>query len=116
MSYANSSTKVIKLSRSEKPDKKFKVVVGLKKLRLRRSQATPLKTIHFGAKGMSDYTINKDPNRKRLYLKRHQARENWSKSGIGTAGFWSRWLLWNKLTLDESIRDIEKKFRVKIMP
>jgi hypothetical protein len=93
----------IKLSRSEKPDKKFKVIVGLK-------------TIHFGAKGMSDYTINRDPERKRLYLKRHRARENWSKSGIQTAGFWSRWLLWNKPSLDESIQDIEKRFRVKIMP
>jgi hypothetical protein len=104
----------IKLSRSEKPDKKFKVVVGLKK-------ATPLKTIHFGAKGMSDYTINRDPasqrrrrERKRLYIKRHRSRENWSKSGIGTAGFWSRWLLWNKPTLDQSIRDIEKRFYVNI--
>jgi len=97
----------VKLSRSEKPDKKFKVNVGLK-------------TIHFGAKGMSDYTINKDPNRKRLYIKRHdprgrvKARENWSKSGIKTAGFWSRWLLWNKPSLDESIRDIEKRFYVRI--
>lgn len=104
----------VKLSRSEKPDKKFKVVVGVKKKA--RSEATPLKTIHFGAKGMSDYTINKDPERKRLYIKRHKARENWSKSGIRTAGFWSRWLLWNKPTLDESIQDIEKRFRVKIMP
>jgi hypothetical protein len=106
----------IKLSRSEKPDKKFKVVVGLKKLRSRRSQATSSKTIHFGAKGMSDYTINKNPERKRLYIKRHKARENWSKSGIKTAGFWSRWLLWNRPSLDESIQDIEKRFRVKIMP
>ena len=97
----------IKLSRSEKPDKKFKVLVGRKK-------ATPLKTIHFGSKGMSDYTINRDPERKRLYIKRHKARENWSKSGIRTAGFWSRWLLWNKPSLDESIRDIEKRFRVSI--
>jgi hypothetical protein len=97
----------IKLSRSEKPDKKFKVKVGDS-------------TIHFGSKGMSDYTINQDPNRKRLYIKRHRARaearrrENWNKSGIQTAGFWSRWLLWNKPTLDESIRDIEKRFHVII--
>lgn len=99
----------IKLSRSEKPDKKFKVIVFDR-------QGVGLKTIHFGAKGMSDYTINRDPERKRLYLKRHRARENWSKSGIQTAGFWSRWLLWNKPSLDESIQDIEKRFRVKIMP
>jgi hypothetical protein len=91
----------IKLSRSENPDKKFKVVINNR-------------TIHFGSKGMSDYTINQDPYRKRLYIKRHKARENWSKSGIGTAGFWSKWLLWNKPTLDESIQDIEKRFRVSI--
>jgi len=98
----------IKLSRSEKPDKKFKVKVGDR-------------TIHFGSKGMSDYTINQDPatqrqrrNRKRLYIKRHRARENWNKSGIQTAGFWSKHLLWNKPTLDESIRDIEKRFHVSI--
>jgi hypothetical protein len=47
-------------------------------------------------------------------MKRHRLRENWSKSGIKTAGFWSRWLLWNKPTLDESIRDIEKRFHVII--
>jgi len=97
-----------KLSRSEKPDKKFKVIV-------RDVPLVGTKTVHFGSKGMSDYTINKDPYRKRLYLKRHRARENWSKSGIQTAGFWSRWLLWNLPTLDESIRDIEKRFHVKIM-
>jgi predicted N-acetyltransferase YhbS len=90
-----------KLSRSEKPNKKFKVVVEDR-------------TIHFGSKGMSDYTINQDPNRKRLYIKRHKVRENWSKSGIGTAGFWSRWLLWNKPSLNESIQDIKKRFHINI--
>jgi len=102
----------IKLSRSEKPDKKFKVIVELR--------SGVAKTIHFGAKGMSDYTINRDPERKRLYISRHKARfrrtggEDWSKSGIKTAGFWSRWLLWNKPTLNESIQNIQNKFRVKI--
>lgn len=92
---------IIYLLKSQNPNKKFKVLVGLK-------------TIHFGSKGMSDYTINKDPQRKHLYIKRHKTRENWSRSGIKTAGFWSRWLLWNKPTIDESIKDIEKRFNVKI--
>ena len=103
--------KIIYLLKSQKPNKKFKVLVGLK-------------TIHFGSKGMSDYTLNKNPQRKHLYIKRHRSRaearrvgtrrENWNRSGIKTAGFWSRWLLWNKPTLDESIRDIEKRFNVII--
>jgi hypothetical protein len=99
---------IIYLLKSQKPDKKFKVLVGP------FGHASRVKTIHFGSKGMSDYTLNKDPQRKHLYIKRHRARENWNRSGIKTAGFWSRWLLWNKPTLDESIKDIEKRFHVII--
>lgn len=73
------------------------------------------KTIHFGAKGYSDYTIHKDPERKQRYIDRHQSNENWTKSGIDTAGFWSRWLLWGEPTLGQSIKKIENKFGVKII-
>jgi len=31
-----------------------------------------------------------------------------------TKGFWSRWILWNKPTIDESINDIENRFGIKI--
>ena len=73
------------------------------------------KTVHFGAKGMSDYTIHKDLERKQRYIDRHRANEDWTKSGITTAGFWSRWLLWGEPTLRESIQKIEDKFGVKII-
>ena len=73
------------------------------------------KTIHFGAKGYEDYTIHKDPERKQRYIDRHQSNEDWSKSGIDTAGFWSRWLLWGEPTLGQSIKKIENKFGVKIV-
>tara|TARA_R110001606_G_scaffold391628_1_gene559886 strand:+ start:59 stop:256 length:198 start_codon:yes stop_codon:yes gene_type:complete len=33
------------------------------------------KKIHFGAFGMSDFTLNKDPKRKELYLNRHKKLE-----------------------------------------
>lgn len=66
--------------------------------------------IHFGASGYEDFTTHKDKKRKELYINRHQKRENWGKSGINTAGFWSRWLLWNKPTLNESYKDIQKRF------
>jgi len=71
-------------------------------------------TISFGAKNMSDYTIHKDKQRKYKYLQRHQAREDWNKSGIYTRGFWSKYLLWNKKTIIASIKDIEKNFKIKI--
>ena len=55
--------------------------------------------VHFGRKGYSDYTKHKDPQRMMRYLTRHRSRENWTRSGAKTAGFWSRWLLWSSPSL-----------------
>lgn len=68
------------------------------------------KRVYFGANGYSDYTIHKDPERKKRYIERHRKNENWTKSGIDTAGFWSRWLLWNEPTIKLSYEDIKKRF------
>jgi len=73
------------------------------------------KKIHFGQAGASDYTINKDPTRKEAYLARHKAREDWSKSGIKTPGFWSRYLLWSETTLSEAIKKTNDKFDIHIV-
>lgn len=70
-----------------------------------------IKTTHFGARGMSDFTIHKDKERKERYLKRHQKRENWNDPK--TAGALSKWILWNKPTLKGSIRDYKKRFNLK---
>jgi hypothetical protein len=72
------------------------------------------KHIHFGAKGYNDYLITNDNQKKELYIKRHKSRENWTKSGINTAGFWAKHILWNKKTLLESIKSIEQKYLIKI--
>ena len=93
------------LKRSIKKDKKWTVIV---------TTAMTTKTIHFGAKGYSDYTIHKDPNRKKRYINRHFKRENWNLSGINTAGFWSRWLLWNKPSIESSIKDIKSRFKITL--
>jgi hypothetical protein len=69
------------------------------------------KTIHFGAAGMSDYTIHKDPERKKRYINRHDKHENWNDPE--TAGALSRWILWNKPSLRESIASYKKKFHLK---
>lgn len=68
------------------------------------------KRVSFGAAGMSDYTKNKDPERKRLYLARHRARENWDDPM--TPGALSRWILWNEPTLEASIRDFRRRFNL----
>jgi hypothetical protein len=68
----------------------------------------PKKTIHFGAAGASDFTINKDDARKKRYLDRHRTNEDWSDPR--TAGALSRWILWNKPTRRASISDFKRRF------
>ena len=89
------------ISKSTNKNKKFDAIVDGKK-------------ISFGAVGYSDYTIHKDPERKERYIARHIKREDWNKSGVKTAGYWSKHLLWNKDTLTKSIDDISKKHNLNI--
>ena len=78
------------------------------KKKLMAQFSDPKKTIHFGAAGASDYTINKDDDRKKLYLDRHRKNEDWSNPR--TAGALSRWILWNKPTRQASIADFKRRF------
>ena len=73
------------------------------------------KRVHFGANGYSDYTIHKDVDRKDRYLARHRPREQWTKKGLDTAGFWARWILWNCPSLPKSIKYTADKFNLKIV-
>lgn len=66
------------------------------------------KTIHFGSSPYEDYTIHHDEMRKKRYIQRHQDREDWTNPL--TAGFWSRWVLWNKRTIASSMKDIRDRF------
>lgn len=72
---------------------------------------TKIKTLHFGAAGMSDFTKHKDVERKQRYLDRHSANEKWND--YMTAGSLSRWILWNKPSLSASYNDYIKKFNLK---
>jgi hypothetical protein len=69
-----------------------------------------------GAAGYSDFTKHKDKDRKQRYISRHKNNENWSKSGIDSARFRCRWLLWHKSTIDESNRDIKHRFLLITFP
>ena len=83
---------------SDKPEKKYYIITK------------DNKRVYFGSAGMSDFTKHKDEERKQRYIKRHEKNEDWIKSGLDTAGFWSRWLFWNKPTIKESYQDIKRKF------
>jgi hypothetical protein len=92
------------LQKSSDTKKKYDVLDNNKKL-----------IVSFGANGYEDYTTHKDPERKLRYIERHAANENWNKAGIKTAGFWSRWILWNKPSFRNSIEDTKKKFNIDII-
>ena len=75
-------------------------------------QTGRINTIHFGAAGMSDYTLHKDDKRKALYIKRHA---NDYINDLNYPGSWSMHLLWNKKSIEESIKDMEKRFKITII-
>ena len=88
--------------KSDKPNKKYYIITNNDK------------KVYFGQASASDFTLHKNEARKQLYINRHKNNENWTKSGIDTAGFWSRWLLWNKPTIKESYTDIKRRFSIYI--
>ena len=94
------------LQKSDKKDKKFKVTIV--------KPGNKNKTVYFGASGYSDFTKHKDKERMKRYDSRHKSRENWTKSGITTAGFWSKWILWSKPSLASAKAYTAKKFNITI--
>ena len=54
------------------------------------------KTTHFGAKGMKDYTITGDKERRRLYRERH--KKDLEHKDPTRAGFLSYYILWGEST------------------
>ena len=94
---------LIKITKSSNPNKKLMAI-------FEDCHTERRKTVHFGAAGMSDYTIHKDPERKKLYINRHKSRENWRDAS--TPGALSRYILWNKPSLRASIADYKKRFKL----
>ena len=91
---------------SSRPMKKYQVTIK------RPNNRT--KTIYFGQAQASDFTKNNIVEMKKNYIKRHEKRENWTISGVNTAGFWSRWVLWNLPTIKRSVKDIKNRFGINV--
>ena len=87
------------LEKSNKKNKKFMIKNG--------------KIIHFGSKGYSDFTISKDINKKKNYIKRHIVNEDFNN--LNSAGAWAKNILWNKKTIKSSIKNMENRFNINII-
>jgi len=78
------------------------------------------KILYFGQNGYRDYTLisaedgkqEEAEHIKAIYLKRHKG-EDWSD--LSKAGCWARYLLWNLPTMQESAKDMEDRFNIKII-
>lgn len=70
------------------------------------------KKINFGLKNpkIGTYIDHNNDKIKQNYIKRHLANENWNEPM--NAGSLARWLLWNKKSLDASLKDFIKRFKI----
>ena len=97
-------TKFLSLKRSDKPGKKYMVEL--------ETASGRTKTIHFGDASLKDYTLfsaEERMERKRRYLARHSAREDWSDPE--TAGFWSRHILWGDTpSVQENLKITRRRY------
>jgi len=74
------------------------------------NEGKKIKTSHFGQAGADDYTITKDKEQRDRYRKRH--KKDLDTNDYKKAGYLSWFLLWNKPTLTESIKDYKKRFNL----
>ena len=60
--------------------------------------------MNFGAKGYQNYTEHGDEERRKSYLARHGGGRDRE-----SAGYWSRWLLWEEESLQAAARKLRSK-------
>lgn len=96
----------VEISKSDRSGKKYKIVLIY--------DDGSRKTIHIGQEGADDFTKTGDEEAKKRYISRHRKREDWTKSGLATAGFWAFHLLWRFKTKQEAVKKIAKQFNLKI--
>ena len=72
------------------------------------------KTIHFGSSEHDSYPFHKDKERKARYIQRHRKREDWTRSGMGTPGFFAKHVLWNEPTIQGSLQSLRRNFGLNV--
>ncbi len=93
--------KLLSITPSTKADKKLMAIFDNDGRR---------KTVHFGQKNADDFTITKNVEQKNRYQSRH--RKDLDTKDPSRAGYLSWFILWNKPTLTESIRDYRQRFNL----
>jgi len=93
--------KLVKISKSDKPKKKFVAIFKTDKGKEKKT--------YFGAAGMNDYTLTGDKEARERYRTRH--KKDLKTNDPTRAGFLSYYLLWGDSTnLKENIKKYIKDF------
>lgn len=95
----------VDIKKSNQPDKKFMAIFT--------KNGKKVKTVHFGAKGMSDFTIHKNEERREKYITRHKRD---LRTGDPTrAGFLSMYVLWGNVpNLKASIKNYQRRLDIYV--
>ena len=88
---------IITIHRSSRKGKKFVAFDGSKR-------------VHFGAEGYEDYTTHRAPARRKRYIDRHRG-EDWTREGVMTPGWLSRYILWEKPSLREAVANASRMYK-----
>lgn len=97
----------VEITKSNRNDKRFQAVFSDEKT------GKKIKTTQFGLKNpkIGTFIDHKNIKLKENYLKRHKKNENWND--FESAGSLSRYILWNKPTFQESLKDYKRIFKLK---
>ena len=98
--------KLLKVIKSDKPNKKWTAIFKMENDREKK--------VHFGSKGMDDYTLTKDKEQRERYRTRHKKdlMTDLNKKGLG-AGALSYYILWGDSTsIKKNISDYKKRFNL----
>lgn len=101
LSFGENTIKLISITASDLPDKKWTATF---------SKYSKIIKTHFGARGMSDYTIHKDVERRNRYISRHS--KDLDTGDPTRAGYLSMFILWNKPSLQASITDYKTRLKI----
>tara|TARA_R100001086_G_scaffold64299_1_gene29886 strand:+ start:143 stop:448 length:306 start_codon:yes stop_codon:yes gene_type:complete len=95
----------VDIKKSPNKDKKLRAI-------FKDRDGKVVKQTDFGAKGMSDYTIHKDKERRSRYRKRH--KKDLDTKDFKRAGYLSYYILWgDSSNLQTAIKDYKKRFGLK---
>ena len=84
--------KLIKIEKANNKKNKYTAIFNID---------NTIKKTSFGSFNMSDYTINKDPKRKQLYINRH--KKDLKTNDLTRPGFLSMGILWSKPNLKDAV-------------